>query len=262
MTRHTTVAVCAVALLLTPAVPVQAGPIWFDETGGGSGFATFGAMQQAYGSFVGVADQTITFSDLHVGTALSDQYAASHGVRFSNTVSLNKSRAKHSGVRNAGDGFVEDLTGYDGSYMPRSDRVYLKFDNDAAATPFTFTFDQPVSRVGSFVAMGVEGQVHTLQVSLYGLEGTLLDSRVVDSWLWESKTKRQNYESFWAVDAGGPLISRVEILNLATSTNYANALTIDNIGFSHGAADKVIPEPSAGLTMLAGLLAWRAVRRR
>lgn len=36
------------------ATSAGAGLIWFDETGGGNGYAEFGALTEAYENFVGV----------------------------------------------------------------------------------------------------------------------------------------------------------------------------------------------------------------
>jgi hypothetical protein len=160
--------------------------------------------------------------------------------------------ARWSGVRNEGDAFVQPLTGYDGSYMPDGDKVVLKFDNDVSATPFTILFNEPVSSVGAFVGMGVEGPIHTLQISLYDQNNTLIGQRNVQSWLWEKSSAGQNFESFFAVASDQVMISRVEILNNARN-DFANGLVMDNLSFADQAPARIaLPEPATAAFLIAG----------
>jgi len=245
--------ICGWALL----TPVPASPIWFDETNGGKGYATFLGMVEGYTEFLGEPTGVITFDDLTRGTKLSNQYATSFGVTFLNTA--NGPNAKYSGVDTEGGYIVENLTGYDGTYMPDGNKVYVKFDNNRTATPFTILFDDPVAGVGAFLGMGVEGKVHNLQISIYDPDGNLLGQRKVESWLWENFPKLQNYETFFSVRTDKPLIGRVEILNLA-DTDYANGLVVDNLAWSSG--DHVAPEPATVLlSMIGALYLWGKPRR-
>lgn len=241
-------ATCIVAAL--GGGTAHASMIWFDETqGSGRSVADFADLADSYGDFTAGADSIFTFNELSAGTLLSDQYA-SQGVTFTNSSSngFNGSR----GVRPEGGNVVEDLTGYDGNYMPDADNVYVKFRNDDAATPFTILFDTPVAMVGAFVAMGMQGSVHTLTVSVYDSSSQLLGQHTVQSWLWETSSNKQNYESFFAVSDSDARISRVEILNDATS-NFANALVLDNLAFG----SSPVPEPATWLVLLGGAgLVW------
>ncbi len=246
------------AVVVTSA---SAGTIWFDETNGGKNYSTFANLVSDYAKFTGSTDGLITFNDLADGTKLSNQYEKEFGVSFLNTA--NGKNAKLSGIAREGGSTIENLTGYDGSYMPNGDKVYGKFDNDLTCSPFTILFDDPVSSVGAFLGMGIQGNEHRLKISLYDDHGNLLGDKTVNSWLWDKNPSKQNYETFFHVDMDTPLISRVEILNLAHN-NYANALVIDNIGWSkEGAgAGGIVPEPATVLLSLVGALSlWSRPRR-
>ena len=252
MKPHTLTAGLAMGLCLGLATSTLATPVWFDEAPGGAGHSSFLSLADAYRNFMTAPEQTITFNDLAANSVLGEQYASSLGVHFRNTGAGRY--AGYSRVHPEDDANVEALTGYDGSYMPNGDKVFLKFDNDIACSPFTIAFDEPVASLGAFVGMGVQGGVHSLSISLFDAQDSLIDRRTVNSWLWEAITSRQNYESFFGVRMSAPVISRVEILNDAR-TDFANALTIDNVGFSR--APGPVPEPAPLLFLLAtaGLLA-------
>lgn len=243
------------AVAYCPASLQSPSPLWFDETNGGAGFGTFGQMADAYGSFISNTNDVIGFSELGVGTKLSNQYSAEYGVMFENTA--NGRYKNYSRVRSEGDGISENITGYDGTFRPSGDHVFAKFDNDLADTPFTICFDEPVAEIGAFVGMGVQGSVHSLTISLFNAGGSLLDQKVVESWLWDGNSKKQNYESFFAARFNSPEIARVEIRNNATK-NFANALLIDEISFGSGA----VPEPSTLGLLIVGAAALVAHRRR
>lgn len=245
-----------IAVVLWVPAQALAGMTWFDETRGGPGYATLGAMNTAYSAFLGPGDTRLDWDALPAGTKLGTQFVASDGVRFLNTGG--GAYDAYSGVQAEGGSLVEDLTGYDGSYMPQGNPVCLKFDNNAAGTPFTFTFASPVSQVGAFFGMGKEGTVHSLTVSVYDSVGALLGQRSVESWLWDSKTNKQNFESFFAFKSTAADIARVELRNNST-TDFSNALILDNLEFG-----RQVPEPGA-LLLLGAVAAvfslWRGGRR-
>jgi hypothetical protein len=245
--------------LLITGGTARASTIWFDETNGGSGFPTFNALATHYLDFVGSDASVVTFNDLPANTLLAAQYEPALGVVFTNTVGAQY--ADLSRLQPEGGAMVEDLTGYDGSYMPDGDLAVLKFGNDDPSTPFTINFDHPVSKVGAFVGMGVQGSIHALTVRLYDSSNVLIDQGAVEAALWESSPTRQNYESFFAVVTSAPRISRVEILNEA-HTDFANALVLDNLAFSQPAPQ--IPEPASMCLLAVGgaMLVSRREHRR
>lgn len=215
--------------------------IWFDATDADS----FTHLTQRYQTFLGSDVETIDFTGWRPGTVARDQYATDFGVRFENAAG--GPHSAFSGVRVEGGAIAEHITGYDGSYRPHGDPVYVRFDNHHAASPFTIHFEQPVATVGAFVGMGVQGDVHSLTVSAYDAADDLIGQQTVESWLWESSSRKQNYESFFGVQADDAVISRVELLNDSTVA-YAHSLIVDDISF--GTAG--IPEPSTLLLLTAG----------
>ncbi|HVP11826.1 MAG TPA: hypothetical protein VMV94_11635 [Phycisphaerae bacterium] len=236
------------AMLLIPR-PAVASPIWFDESNAGRGYASFSDLAAAYSGFLSPGNTVLDFGRLAEGTKLNDQLKADYGVSF-----LNAGGGRYdwcSGVRPESGANVEDLTGYDGSFMPSGKMVYLKFDNNVERTPFTIIFDEPVSQVGSFWAVGKEGMVHSLTISVFDSEQRLLGRKVGDSWLWGGKADRQNYESFFGLRTGKAEISRVEILN-NSCTDFSNALVIDSVRFG-----RQLPEPITLALFAGGLLALR-----
>jgi hypothetical protein len=236
------------AALLIPGAAF-ASPVWFDGTDGGRQYASFSDLSKAYSSFLDQGNTTVDFSKLTEGTKLGDQMKAEYGVSFLNTGGGRYDWC--SGVRPESGSYVEDLTGYDRSYMPDGKMVYLKFDNNVPNTPFTILFDDPVSQVGSFWAVGKEGDVHSLTITAYDADDNLIGKQVVDSWLWDGKTDRQNYESFFALRSDAPDISRVEILN-NSCTDFSNALVVDNLQFGRQS-----PEPITLALVAGGVLALR-----
>ncbi len=226
--------------------PCLGGMSWFDETNGGSRYATFGDLADAYASFMGTPSHLVTFDNLAEWTVLKKQYQDSHGLTFQHAA--NGKYTPYSGVHPEGGSIVQDITGYNGSYMPNGNNVYVKFSNDHKGNPLTLLFDSPVSSIGAFVGMGVEGNIHTLDIRAYDASKHLIASHTVQSWLWESKSHWQNCESFFGLRADSALISRVEILNNATK-DFANALILDNVAF--GAGTPAVPEPATAV-LLAG----------
>ncbi len=251
--------VCIAGILAIVSVS-RAAPIWFDETGGDRGYDTFDSLRNAYEGFLGTPQDVITFADLDEGTLLSDQFAADFGVTFENAGS---GRGRHaSGVYPEGGWYVENLTGYDGSYMPDGDAVYAKFNNNVEEEPFTILFDDPVSTVGAFLGVGMQGPEHSLQIRVYDEAGQLLGRRTSMSWLWEDKKSKQNHETFFAVVVDEPTIGRVEILNLAKAS-FADSLIIDNVAWSgSGLGVGRIPEPATVLLSAIGVMyLWGRSRR-
>ena len=247
-TRRATI-VGPVLLALAIAAPAYSDLIWFDETGAGQGYAAFHELHSAYDAFLGEPQGLIDFNDVLPGTKLTDQYADRFGVTFQNTA--NGRNGAFSGVYPAGGTTVEAVTGYDGSYMPAGDLLYVKFDNDVRDMPFTIQFADPVAEVGAFVGVGVQGSVHSLTVSAFSAQNRLLGEKTVESWLWETQSAGQNYESFFALRSDQADIGRIEIRNNSTQ-DFANGLLIDNVAF--GSA--TVPESSTLVLLLisAGLL--------
>jgi hypothetical protein len=242
----------------------SAATIWFDETNAGQGYASFTELVSDYQDFVGQASGVITFDDLPTGTQLANQYTVL-GVAFQNTFSPGApGHDTISGVAAEGGSGVNSLTGYDGSYRPDGNYVYHKIDNDSKGKPFTFTFSQPVSAVSAFVAMGVDGTVHSVEVSLYDATDTLVGQKTVEASLWEGTSTLQNYESFFAASVDTPTISKVQVRNVAKN-NSASSLMIDDLAWiSPGApGPSNVPEPT-GLLFLSvaccGLMIPRKAR--
>jgi len=242
------------ALALAAAAAAPADMVWFDPTLGGSRSRTFADVADAYAQFVGLPDAVIALDGLPEGTKLADQFAASDGVRFANTAGGRYS--SYSGARWEGGSIVEHLTGYDGSYRPDGDAVYVKFDNNVGATPFTVLFDAPVSMAAAFLGMGVEGPVHSVTVSAFDAANALLGAVTLQADLWESRTKNQNYETFFALRSSNADISRIEILNNAT-TDFANALVFDQLAYARS-----VPETASFALLALGAAIWAFNARR
>ncbi len=250
--------VIPVLTLALAAVPACGSMVWFDETNAANGgWTAFADLVAGYRAFLDRPEAVITFDDLATGQRLGQQYLDSHGVEFLNTAVGR--HAAYSRIQPEGGAIVEHVTGYDGSYMPHGNPMVVKFDNHIQATPFTIVFDDPVSAVGAFVGMGVQGTVHTLTVSAYAADNAMLTSRVIHSWLWEDSDRWQNYETFFALRAPEALISRVEILNNST-VDFANGLLLDNLAWERAAGPLGVPEPAAWLFMLGGF-AFRGFNR-
>lgn len=76
---------------------------------------------------------------------------------------------------------------------------------------------------------------------------------MIDSWLWDGTTDKQNYETFFALRTDSASIARVEILNNST-TDYSNALVTGNVSFL-----RTVPEPASLVFMAVG---WFTLCRR
>jgi VCBS repeat-containing protein len=211
---------------LAPVANDDASPSWFDETDGGAGYGSFQELSSAYDAYIGTTEQTIDLEGLADATVLSNQFFGSHGVTFSNT------GVGASGVYTEGAAWIENLTGYDGSWAPDGGKVYLKMDNDVPGTPFTIDFATPVAKVGALLGMGKEGANHSVIVSLYDSGGGLIEQQTLDAELWDPTSTDQNYETFFGAIFDSAIISKIEILN-ASNVDYANALIFDQLSWSH-----------------------------
>lgn len=251
-TRRSVLAAVAVAAWVTlcPA----GGLYWFDAYGTEGRLPDdFAGLVDAYRLFGDTPDTIITFDELGPGAVLAEQYAGL-GVHFENTGAGRY--ADYSRTQSEGGAIVEDLTGYDGTYMPDGNTVVVKFDNNDPTQPFTIRFDSPVQSIGAFLGMGMQGDVHSLTITVYDAEGAQLEDQLVDAWAWEETLGGQNYETFFAVTAWANEIARVEIRNNATS-DFANALVVDNVAYR-----RYVPEPGVLLTLSLGAVCVRVRRRR
>ena len=182
-----------------------------------SGSTSFASLQTAHASFLGSAEQSITFDGLS-GVISPTQFSASHGVTFSNLGQI--------GADAEGSTSIESLDGYDGSYQADGDTVYATYPNHIL--PLTLDFASPVARVGSFVGIGKEGSVDTLTVTALDSTGAILTTQTVPT---QPFANGQNREGFWAVGTDVAAISRVTIQN-DSSLNFANALILDTLEWS------------------------------
>ncbi len=183
----------------------------------GSGAATFSSLQAQHAAFLGTTDAAITFTGLS-GVIAPNQFTVSHGVTFSNLGALGA-------VLEGDPGSVENLDGYDGSYQPNGNTVYVSYPNHLA--PLTITFSSPVAAVGSFVATGVQGSPHTLTIIAFDTTGAILTTLTVPTQLFADA---QNREGFWAVKADAAAISKITILN-NNPVDFGNALILDNLAW-------------------------------
>ena len=157
------------------------------------------------------------------GVIPADQYLLSDGVLFENL-------GQAVGAIPEGGPNAEDLDGYDGRYNTDGDTVYVKYPNHL--DPFTIVFTDPVSKVGSFVGTGKEGVINTLTISLYGTDGSLLDTRDVEVLPFANPDNR---EGFWGVQTDDDVIARVTIHNNSV-VDFGNSLILDNIYYARESA--------------------------
>ncbi len=127
------------------------------------------------------------------------------------------------GVYPEGGPIIETLDGYNGSYRPDGDNVFVIFPNHVE--PFEISFDEPVAAVGSFIATGDEGDVETLTIEAYDAYGNLLNESSATVALFEDG---KNREGFWGIGIDDDVIASVKILN-DNPIDFGNALIIDNI---------------------------------
>jgi hypothetical protein len=143
------------------------------------------------------------------------------GITFSNLL--------QSAFGNEGDPLtIENLDGYDGTYQPDGSTVYVKLDNHLPLLPFTFEFETPVARVGSFVGIGAQGAIDTLTITAFDSNSAILQSLTVQTQFFADL---QNREGMWAISADAAAIAKVTILN-DNPTDFGNALIIDTLEWS------------------------------
>ena len=173
----------------------------------------------------GVADDdsnVLTFDEFGANFR-GDEYAQSHGV----TIDFGDVQPGLFGVYAEGDpNSVEQLDGYDGEYRADGNPVLVKWPNHE--TPLTIDFDEPVSTVGSFIGTGVQGDVNSLTIEAFDVEGNqlLTTSAIVDI-----HQDDQNREGFWGIRADAEVISKVTIRN-DNPTDFGNALIMDDLTFA------------------------------
>ena len=246
-TRYTLGVLTVILVGLAAWTPCSADLAWFDETGGGRGFERFTDLANSYHDFLGKPSNTITFNDLEPGTPLSDQYAKAYGVTFLNTAS--GCLDKLSGAWPEGSKPVRELAGYDGSYMPDGDTVYVKFGASTKDAPFTIVFAEPVDTVGAFISSGNwRNSVNTLTLAAYDQKNRLIGTHSIRSSPLVDMRRSAGNESFFAARADTPQISRVEIVDYS-ATNLASGLVVDNVAYNVAR----IPEPSTLAALMSGL---------
>ncbi len=186
------------ALLLgTLVIPAPGKLVRLDPAPAGRALETFQSLRDADHAFIGQPAAAITFDELSGAAPVRDQYPAA-GVRFRH--SAEGRYARLSRVHPEGGPIVEHVTGYDGSYMPHGDHLLVKFDNHLAGTPLTILSDPPVSLVGAFVGMGVQGAVHSLTLTAFDAGGTELGHFSLPARIPEPGT-------IWLLAGGGLLVA-------------------------------------------------------
>ena len=184
----------------------------------GAGAANFAALEAAHDTFIGTPDNSLTFTGIS-GVITPTQFTVSHGITFFNLGLL--------GGATEGDPLlVENLDGYDGTYQPDGDTVYGNYPNHLQ--PLTFEFDTPVARVGSFVAIGIQGAIDTLTITAFDTDGAILKSLSIAAQLFADG---QNREALWAFSADAAAIAKVTILN-DNPLDFGNTLIIDTLEWS------------------------------
>jgi hypothetical protein len=240
--RNAIVCLTAVIILATAS---QASIIdVFDGRGIGTVYTNFSSLASAHADFMGTIQNSITFSEYEVGTIVNNQYSISKGVTFSNT-GQQLACIMYEGY-NAVSGYIlEPLDGYDGSYKPDMDKALAEYPNNDES-PFTITFTNPVSVVGSFVGMGKEGTVDTLTITALNASNDVLAVLSVKTALW---TDDRNREGLWGIRSSSADIAKITIRNDST-VNYANALIFDTLQWS--SQPMQIPEPATILILSLG----------
>lgn len=194
----------------------------FTGSGIGTTYTTFAQLHTGYTTFIGATTGVINFTGLTPGgTIVTNQYTASNGITFSNTAGTHGSRIEQGAV-------VGVLDGYDGTFRPSGDRLYVSQPNTSAATPFTFVFTSPMGRVGSFLGMGPEGAIATFTVKLYDASDVLLDTLTVTTAAWTNAAAREGFFGHISASAN---IKKVTILNNST-TVAADRMLIDEVIWS------------------------------
>jgi hypothetical protein len=225
----------------------------FDGSGIGTAYTNFSSLAAAHASFMGTVQDSITFSEYQVGTVINNQYSTSRGVTFSNS-GEQLACVMYEGY-NAMSGYIlEPLDGYDGSYKPDNDKALAEYPNNDAS-PFTITFANPVSAVGSFLGMGKEGTVDTLTLTAMNVSNDVLAVLSVKTASWADD---RNREGLWGIRSSSADIAKITIRN-DSYVNYANALIFDTLQWSSQPTS--IPEPATiGILSLGALSLIRRKR--
>lgn len=242
------VSVCLIATMLL-AAGSQASIIGvFDGSGIGTAYTTFSSLAADHSAFMGTVQDSITFDEYSVGTVISNQYIASKGVTFSNP-GEQLACVMYEGY-NAVSGYIlEPLDGYDGSYNQDMDKALAEYPNNDSS-PFTITFANPVSTIGSFVGMGKEGTIDTLTITALDTLNNVLAVLTVKTAPWADD---RNREGLWGIRSSFADIAKITIRN-DSCANYANALIFDTLQWSSQPAQTPIPEPSTiGILSLGAL---------
>ncbi|MGB8225659.1 MAG: PEP-CTERM sorting domain-containing protein [Sedimentisphaerales bacterium] len=242
--RNTLVCLTAVIIL---AAGSQASIIdVFDGGGIGTTYTNFSSLAAAHANFMGTVQDSITFSEYQVGTVIDNQYSASKGVTFSNP-GQQLACVMYEGY-SATSGYIpEPLDGYDGSYKPDMDKALAEYPNNDAS-PFTITFANPVSTVGSFAGMGKEGIIDTLTITAMDASNKVLAVLTVKTAPW---TDDRNREGLWGIRSSFAEIAKITIRNNSCD-NYANALIFDTLQWS--SQPMSVPEPATiGILSLGAL---------
>lgn len=218
----------------------------FDGSGIGTAYPAFSSLAAAHADFMGTVQDSITFSEFSVGTVINNQYSTSKGVTFSNT-GQQLASVMYEGYHATSGYILEPLDGYDGSYNLDMDKALAEYPNNDA-TPFTITFANPVSTVGSFVGMGKEGTVDTLTVTALDALNNVLAVLSVKTAPWAND---RNREGLWGIRSDSADIAKIVIRN-DSSVNYANALIFDTLQWSRQPMQ--VPEPATVGVLSLGAL--------
>ena len=233
---------CIIALAALPANASMIGV--FDGNGT---YGSFADLAGAYRGFMGQPQNTITFSEIPLGTNTVGNRYASMGVSFSNEGSV---VMLPEGYQAVAGWYQGQLAGYDGSYMPAGSTVYNKIYDDDPNSPLTISFAQPVCMVGSYIANSAGGP-SVLTIGLYNSSDQLLRTITAGVSPWGDS---DNIEGFWGAWSDQPDIAKITILSQG---NWGVA-TLANLEFRSGSPG--VPEP-ATLTLLA-LGGLAVIRRR
>lgn len=218
----------------------------FDGSGIGTTYTSFSSLEGAYAGFMGVSQNSITFSEYDAGTVITNQYSASKGVTFSNT-GQQLACVMYEGNNGVSGYVLEPLDGYDGSYEPDMDKALAEYPNDGPS-PFTISFASPVSTVGSFIGMGKEGSIDTLTVTALDAMNNVLGVITVKTDPWQDPSNR---EGFWGIKSDSADIAKIIIHN-DSNVNYANALIFDNLQWSNQPTTS--PEPATIVILSFGVI--------
>jgi hypothetical protein len=218
------------AALYAGTVLDDANYTWFDESAGGGGFADFVSLEAAHDAWVGTTDDVVDFEMLTAGEKVAEQYLGSHGVFFSGADGGNYNDL--TGVQIEDGPYVEQVTGYDGSYQPDGTNVSLRFQNTSVNpdAPFTIEFAGAQCKVAALIACGSQGSDHSFTITVSDGSGNALDTKVSHAQLWETDPTGQNCETLFAVESQIPNIRSISILNNSTM-EFADALIADTIEF-------------------------------